>query len=325
MIDNELVEIHSLEPKVFQLTWCINNICTNHCRYCPSLLHRGSNHHYDWSHAERFARILMERHPHMQVVFAGGEPTVSPWLKDLINLFLDRGHHVGLTTNGIRRGSYWDDCRPDYVCVSYHAEFSDDDWILRCLETQRRIPHVTARIMMDPDRWDQCVRVYEIMTRMSVGVEAVPIVYWGADTERVVYSPEQQQWLQSQTMKLPLPSSRVKPEHLAEAEYLGGRRELTRNFWSTRLIARDQHHFTGWQCDIGLESLFVHFDGSYRRGNCAEGGYLGRIQDTRLIWPTEPVICGQSQCHCTTDIETAKRMIPIRPHPVNRAAKPLAA
>ena len=31
---------------IFRLTWIINNICTQHCDYCPSYLNSGKNHHY---------------------------------------------------------------------------------------------------------------------------------------------------------------------------------------------------------------------------------------------------------------------------------------
>lgn len=321
-MSQDLIEISNYEPRVFQLTWCINNICTNHCRYCPPLLHRGANHHYDWQHAERFAREIMEIHPYMQVAFSGGEPTVSPWLKDLINLFLDRGHTVGLTSNGVRHGHYWDDCQPDYICLSYHAAFDGIEWVARALDTQKRIKHATARVMMDPDRWDQCLRVYNLLQGTDLGVEAVKIVNWYGGSQTVSYTPAQLEWLAGAQNKKPLPNREPKQEYYAQAHYMDGSIERVSGPWANKIITQDQHHFTGWQCDIGLDSLFVHFDGSYRRGNCSEGGYIGRIQDRLLKWPTTPVICTLPSCNCTTDVITAKRMIPIQPVPVHPAAKP---
>lgn len=318
----DLVEIKSLEPRVFQLTWCINNICTNHCRYCPEMLHKGRNHHYDWQHAERFAREIMAQHPRIQLTIAGGEPTVSPWLKDLINLFVAQGHLVGLTSNGVRPGHYWDDCQPDYICLSYHAAFEDFDWVARAVETQRRIPWTTARIMMDPQHWDRCVQVFELLQQSKLGVEAVKILDWGGRSQRVNYTDCQLKWLEASSAKSPDNATRTKQEYWAEAVFMDGTRQPVSGLWANQLITRDQHHFTGWQCDIGLDTLFIHFDGSYRRGNCPEGGYIGRIQDTVLKWPTTPVICHQDNCHCTTDVITAKRMIPIQPVPVHPAAKP---
>jgi hypothetical protein len=311
MVNTEILEITANQP-VFQLTWSINNICTNHCRYCPTTLHSGQNHHYDWAHAERFALALMDRYPNIQLAIAGGEPTVSPWLKDLINLFVSRGHRVGITSNGVRSAGYWADCRPDYICLSYHAEYADDDWVVRAIATNQLIPHTTARVMMDPDRWEQCVRVFKMLQATPMGVEAVRILDWGGGSQRVHYTSEQLAWLDQCRNKKPRPFSTDKLEYSATVHYLAGHTEYASGPWANQLISQNKHYFTGWQCDIGLNSLFVQYDGSYRRGNCSQGGYIGWLKDPVLKFPTESVICELNHCHCTTDILTAKRLIPIR-------------
>lgn len=311
MVNTEILEITANEP-VFQLTWSINNICTNHCRYCPSTLHSGKNHHYEWQHAERFSLALMDRYPKIQLAIAGGEPTVSPWLKDLINLFVSRGHKVGVTSNGVRAAHYWKDCRPDYICLSYHAEYADDDWLTTAVETHRLIPHTTARVMMDPDRWDQCVRVFKMLCATPMGVEAVRILDWGGNSQKVHYTEAQLEWLDQTPNKKPRPFDRTKTEYSATVHYLDQHSEYASGPWANQLISQNKHYFTGWQCDIGLHSLFVQYDGSYRRGNCSQGGYIGWLQDPVLKFPTESVICELNFCHCTTDILTPKRLIPIR-------------
>jgi hypothetical protein len=312
MVNTELTEIQA-DNSVFQLTWTINNICTNHCRYCPEMLHNGKNHHYEWQHAERFARELMARCPHIQVSIAGGEPTVSPWLKDLVNLFQSQGHRVGITSNGVRNAAYWQDCRPDYLCLSYHAAYEQYDWIGRAIQTQKTVGRVTARIMMDPDRWDQCMKVYNLLQLSALGVEAVRILDWGGRSQKVTYSPEQLEWLNSSRPKpgTPLPPSE-RAEYSATARYFAGHTARATGPWANELISQNLHYFTGWQCDIGLNSLFVQYDGSYRRGNCSQGGYIGWIKDPILKWPATSVICEIPQCHCTTDITISKRLIPIR-------------
>ena len=321
MINTDIVKIEN-HGNLFQLTWTINNICTNHCRYCPQMLHQGQNHHYEWQHVERFSQELFKRKSKIMLSIAGGEPTVSPWLKDLINLFRQNGHWVGVTSNGVRQGSYWDDGAPNYICLSYHAEFETDKWATRAIETQKRIENSTARIMMDPQRWDQCERMYSIMKATKLGVEAVRILDWGGKSTRLSYSPEQLEWLTAAVSSAPKIKQPLPPQQWPKAYYYdGSTREATGN-WANQLINQDGHYFTGWQCDIGLDSLFVQYDGSYRRGNCSQGGYLGRLQDTILSWPQEPVICQLSRCHCTTDIITAKRLVTGQsgPHPVQPAA-----
>lgn len=304
------------EPNtVFQLTWCINNICTNHCRYCPDMLHRGQNKHYDWDDAARFSRAVLERHSKIQLTISGGEPTVSPWLKDLINLYADQGQIVGLTTNGVRPGYYWDNARPSYICISYHAAFDDGQWFERTRDTGQRIANTSVRIMMDPERWDQCCDMYQkIWDLTDLGVEAVRIVDWGA--QPINYTEQQLDLLANMPSRAsPGPVIR---SQLAQAVTFNGQSQPAGGMWANKLAAQNKNIFTGWSCSIGLNSLFVQFDGSYRRGNCEQGGYIGWIQDPTLQWPTEPVICGVPSCHCTTDILIPKkRVIPVQP-----AAKP---
>lgn len=304
--------------KTFQLTWCINNICTNHCYYCPSYLNTGKNHHYDWSDAERFAHALLERHPKINVAITGGEPTVSPWLKDLSNLFLSRGHTVGLTSNGVRKGSYWDDCPLSYICLSYHAAYDDGSWVERAVDTQIRIGSTTARIMMDPLRWEQSLKTFwHVHDSTVLGVEAVKIVDWGAASQQAIYTQEQLETLRMLPSRPPI-TNRSNNVQVSTAVYSDYSEEFADGLWANKLAASAQNKFTDWSCDIGLSSLFVQFEGSIRRGNCPEGDYFARIQDQTYPFPTEPVTCRQSECQCTTDILIEKR----RPLPVQPAAKP---
>jgi hypothetical protein len=76
------------------------------------------------------------------------------------------------------------------------------------------------------------------------------------------------------------------------------------------LINAGNTNFEGWECEIGLESLFVHFNGRVHLGNCVTSPKIGSIQDVENIeWPTGPIICRQSYCNCTTDVCVSKRKI----------------
>ncbi len=283
---------------IFRLTWCVNNICTNHCRYCPDLLHRGQNRHYEWHHAESFSRQILALNRPVELSITGGEPTVSPWLPQLIKMFTSRSHRVTVTTNGVRSGDYWAQSPPSALSVSYHAAWDDGHWFDRLVATGAKVPNTVARIMMDPLHWDQCLEQFDqILRETDLGLEPVRLQDWGAD--RVVYRPTQLAQLQ-RLMRLSRPAPRQEHWHLSEVQGqpVGGT-------WANQLISRGQNRFSGWSCTIGQDSLFVQFDGSYRRGNCDQGGYLGWIWD-QIPWPREPVGCQRRECQYTTDILTAK-------------------
>jgi organic radical activating enzyme len=74
------------------LTWIINNICNNHCAYCPPILHTGKNHHYEWEKAKEFLYRLFSHYPRIHCSISGGEPTLSPFFKELVEIFYENNH-----------------------------------------------------------------------------------------------------------------------------------------------------------------------------------------------------------------------------------------
>jgi hypothetical protein len=77
-----------------------------------------------------------------------------------------------------------------------------------------------------------------------------------------------------------------------------------------QLINENKTNFFGWQCNIGLESLYVKFDGFVRSGNCITSPILGKIQDSdNILWPMQSIICKQKFCNCTTDVYISKKKL----------------
>ena len=296
--------------EIFHLTWVINNICTQHCDYCPSLLNAGKNHHYNWADAKRFAEKIISQHSKIRLIIAGGEPTVCPWFKPLVNLFIDQGHCVSVSTNGVRNGSYWDDCPLTDITVSYHPQYHDNQWIERVVETQQRIPDIMTRVMMDSRHWDLCLDMHQRLTAVSgLGVEVAKLVDWGALL--IPYTEEQLEWMAATKHRNPKAQKSIKfmrDWHLSKIYNSQGTHLAALEYWPNHLINQGLNKFSRWQCNIGLESLFVQFDGSVRRGNCEQGGYIGRLQEDFQL-PTAPIICKQTLCKCDTDMLISKTNI----------------
>ena len=74
--------------------------CNLHCDYCPMFY--GSNRYprFKESTLEEWKEYF-ENYPEWisQIYITGGEPTLVPYLPDLINWLIERGHHVILFTN----------------------------------------------------------------------------------------------------------------------------------------------------------------------------------------------------------------------------------
>ena len=140
-------------------------------------------------------------------------------------------------------------------------------------------------------------------------MQPVKIQDWGTgNTLGRDYTPEQLHVLDH----LPRVTS-VKPTYPkvmgitgAEAFYLDGSHDPNLN--AQELINSNNTNFEGWTCNIGLESLYVRYDGLIRRGNCITSPFIGKIQDIEnVIWPIGPVTCRQNYCNCSTDVFVSKQ------------------
>jgi len=310
-----IIEIKQKIPAMY-LTWVINNICTKRCSYCSTNLHTGTNHNYDWTHAEKFIDQMLSRYSTISLAIAGGEPTLSPWLPDLVKKFSNAGHPVGVTSNGARTARYYQELTQylSYIILSYHPSDEEPEIIEKayaCKENTR----TAVSVMFDSRHFNKSLAMYNFLAKENVvDVQPVKVSDWGtATSEGRDYTPEQIQIIDnlpyvSAKKKNSPGANRAKEIKGAEAFYDDGTHEL--DLKAQALINSGNTDFSGWECDIGLESLFVHFDGRIHLGNCVTAPKIGRIQDIdNIAWPTKPIICRQNYCNCSTDVYISKRKI----------------
>jgi hypothetical protein len=75
------------------------------------------------------------------------------------------------------------------------------------------------------------------------------------------------------------------------------------------LINTRQNVFTGMNCYIGLEKIFVNFTGEIKSGSwCPQGKEIfGSIYNPKEIsWPRQAIVCKQPRCMNATDMRTTK-------------------
>jgi MoaA/NifB/PqqE/SkfB family radical SAM enzyme len=310
---NKIIKVEQPATAPMHITWIINNICTNACSYCPSSLHNGKNHHYDWENARRFFQQLFERYPKVHCSIAGGEPSVSPFLPELVKTFHANNSTVGLTSNAAKTVEYWKNIAPylNYVCFSWHPEFVDDKFLEKALAVAKYTP-VTVRVMMHPLHWQKCVDAYIVLSKVpTIEVENVRVLNWGGDSDKnaSVYSEEQLQWFVDNPRidKVDYRPYKHKPKLEIGAKFHLDDGTIDSSIHTVDYINKGMTNFNGYKCEIGLKSLFISWDGRIRRGNCSAGGTIGNINDPENIqWPDEPIVCGLNICHCTTDVEINK-------------------
>lgn len=297
----------------YTVTWVLTNKCQNQCSYCPKDLHNGKRDLYTLEHAMRFLDRLIERHESLHFSFAGGEPTIAEHFQPILDRIRQSGNTAGITSNGRRPVQFWKTVAPEleYVCVSYHPEsrYSDDD-LLAALAVIGERTHLAVRVMMVPELWQRCLGFIEKFKHSGIAgnLETVRILDdfgSGRLIRPIHYTSEQEAYLLDSK-----PFCNFNPKFSprlptgADAIFADGR--IERLFDSNAWVSRGQTNFEGWTCNIGLETLFVNFNGDIYRGNCSVGGRIGSILNPDIQWPVKPIRCNERLCHCTTDVQVSK-------------------
>jgi len=311
----KIIQVRQSAEVPFHLVWVINNICTNACSYCPPILHNGKNHNYEWENARRFLKILFERYEKIHCKVVGGEPSVSPFFPELVKIFSDAGHTITAGSNGAKPVSFWKEIAPylKALSFSYHPEFVDPNFIEKVTEAGK-LTSVGVRVMMHPKYWNQCIDMYNSILEIT-HIEAqlpVRILNWGggSDPNSSVYTQEQLQWFDTFTTAPRQEFTIFTPSEDMISAFVFDDGTVEEFGRPTKYVNANQTNFYGYECEIGLRSLVVDYDGSIRRGNCYVGGMIGHLNDPASItWPEKSIICNQLQCTCGIDVKINKRKL----------------
>jgi organic radical activating enzyme len=312
MTYDSLTHEQSGHQNYFVINWCISNVCNFSCSYCPEGCH---NHSVGFPHFETvrdFCRAVMKHHRGKQLYFefTGGEVTLWRDLPRLLQFFAENKTQVGIISNGSRSMDWWSAHGPlmSHVCLSYHSEFAKAEHYLRVAAYLSQHTSLHCNIMMNPSRFDECLRVANQLVEIrNISVALQPLVHDLCD-DLYDYTPEQLRAIEDCEKDI---NSRIKWDRPGFT--YRGRMQLRKNgkiietLNPHQLIARKLNNWEGWECEIGNEQLVVDLLGNVLRGWCAQGGIVGNIHDLSLKFPSSPIVCRRDHCHCNLDIMTTKR------------------
>lgn len=322
---NPLKEVVNLRPDVAQITWVMNNICSNQCTYCLPGLYAGTNHNYEWKNAKKFIEIVLKKYGKTHWSVSGGEPTMSPFFKEFIEIIKENGSSVGITTNGVKPVKYMSEIANNlhYIAYSYHPEYTDDTAFIEKVLTTNHISPSPIRVMMHANQelWDKSMKfINRIRKNPTISYESVKVQpYPGVHKFAFDYTKEQLQWFNNPlaSYQSNQPHFPRKPETIGvSSNYIDIHNNVVHSSQANAVewINRKYTNFNKWSCNIGLESLFIGTTGDIERGNCLVGGYIGHIdKPDEVNWPTKPITCNIDLCHCATDVQISKK----RPKNIN--------
>jgi len=298
------------------INWCLGNVCNYSCTYCPEQLHRGDHKFPPLQTVLNFVDKTLQHYSGRKLYFefTGGEVTLWKDLLPLARELKKRQCKIGIISNGSRSIDFYarliEDI--DHICLSFHPESSDEEHFLSVVKLCSEKIRTHANFMMLPEAFEQALAVsMRVIEIPNISIALQPLVeelsgpIWS-------YTPSQLKVMNMQGQAL---VRHIK--HTRSFEYFRGAMQVTytsgrqKTLTPQWFISAGQNNWQGWDCYAGLEQIVVDLDGYIYRGWCKAGGSLGKIDDSNLELPSNPIRCPKNNCHCNLDIMTSK----IKPEP----------
>jgi len=272
---------------------------------------------------------------HLKV--GGGEPTLWRDLGYFIET-LKKKHDIYFTviSNGSRTLRWWQQYGYliDNATLSYHVAQADVDHMIAVADILYQLGKKTSvQVLMDPYLWDESVAALDRMKlskhrwfiTASEVIETEPVIYGTipiVDANKKSYTPEQRKYFKHALKRIPGWTWIIKNVKLL----LGGEIKLyestaylndgtTMKAQPETYIANGWNKFQGWSCNIGLESVYIHWNGDVV-GSCQERlyglDYCHNILDQDFISQFHPelksVVCHRTDCYCGTETHISKQL-----------------
>jgi len=311
------------------LQYQFTNTCNYKCWYCWPESHAAT---HRWPDLELVKKNLSHLINHYKsngkkkivINLTGGEPTLWPDLNKFIKYFYEEHDcNFSLITNGSRTLSWWQTYGKyfDRITISVHHESCDTEHINRiadCVYKQGVI--VEAQVLMDPYHWDKCKNLITDLKnskyRWMISVKEILV------ENQLIYNNDQKKFLEKSVKRKPnffyhFFNNKLDNKKFTVTHETGYTEKIDYN----TIIVNDWNHFKEWECNLGVDSIFIDFAGKIS-GTCGEFLYgepsyhnLHELNFIEKFNPTiKPVICTKEGCYCSPEVNLKKRkIIPIVP------------
>jgi len=311
------------------LQYQFTNTCNYSCWYCWPESHSGSHRWPDLDLIKRNLGHLIEHYrlngkTKIVINLTGGEPTLWPDLSKFVKFFYEKYDcKFSLITNASRTLSWWETYGKyfDRITISVHNEKCDIDHINRvadCVYKQNVI--VEAQVLMDPKSWNKCIGIIDQLKhskyKWMISVKEILL------ENQLIYNEDQKKFLSQSVKRKPsffyhLFNNKLDNKRFTVTHDTGIVERIDYN----TIIVNDWNHFKGWECNLGVDSIFIDFTGKIS-GTCGEFLYgetnhynLHDSDFSEKFKPSiKPVTCTKEGCYCSPEVNLKKKkIIPIMP------------
>lgn len=322
----DIIKIDSNIPKnILRIELFLSNVCNYSCWYCFKGYHEGDvpwpkfeNVKINLEHIINYYKTNANKSEiHLHII--GGEPTLWREFSDFVKYFSEEHKCViSMSSNGSRTLRWWEQYGHyvDHTMLSCHHERVNSKHIADVadiLYTKNKT--VNAMVLMDPTAWNKCISIVEDLKKSKY---QWPITATEVHNDAQPYTQEQTEYLKDSLKRWPnkdywlgaekLPRNNPTITFLDKTE-----KEVSRNW----LSLNNKNIFTGWECNIGIDTFFIDKSGDIR-GGCGQALYnmdsFYNIYDDNFIDAFKPnivpTICKKKGiCDCQPETNARKKIL----------------
>ena len=308
--------------------WRLGNACNFDCSFCTPEFKDGTRRYLEYSTYIKLIDNLIDSDPSKKLWFQinGGEPTLYPKLKELLLHIKSRGGYTSMFSNGSRTIRWWRELAElnllDRLYLSYHPEQDDSpDHIIEVnniMQATNALVTIFVTTQTDPVLFQKAVDCQNEIQNKAIAISSLkPITILGANTLQP-YTPEQLEIIQKNLYvksKGWLSIVENKRKYLKTVSFYNSDvivtySDQTRKTKSSQFfIESNETNFKGWECDIGIDTLFIDVNNVYR-GQCRQGEPVETVSEYTTFRKT-PITCETEKCMCSFDVQEPKRLFPV--------------
>lgn len=281
--------------------WNIGKRCNLDCAYCPAEIHDNFSPHAPIKTLLHTVDLLAELDKPVRLSLTGGEPSVHPKINELLDYATKKFDWVNITTNGTRKPEWYAKLPIQHLVFSIH--FDNDHWrrvtdnvilYTQELDMQGKNKPYQINVMAHHEYMNNVRECVTALDAFLIPYVVRRIRWTQADNrdwfDDMKYKENDLQWILDQNAT-------------AKANCVIDNNKLIH---ANDVIKKHMNNFEGWQCNAGLESLMINWDGNVHRATCRVGGSLGNIYEGTFVAPQEAIICTRKWCTCAADIPLSK-------------------
>jgi MoaA/NifB/PqqE/SkfB family radical SAM enzyme len=278
-----------------KVEWNLGKRCNYDCSYCPAAIHDNTSPHTDIEILKATVDKLMTLGKPIRLSFTGGEPTVHPKFRELLQYCKHVGvSWISVTTNGTLPAQFYNTLPIEQLVFSVHFEY---DW-MRVIDTLRNVNVASSircigQLMAHHDKIPFVKSAKHVLDANNIPTTVRRIRWTEGDHDLfddMRYHPDDLNWIKKQ-------ESTVQGNCVIDDQQI---------MHANDVIKLHLNKYKDWLCNAGLESLMINWDGDVHRATCRVGGSLGNIYTSTFKIPVEPIVCDRNFCTCAADIPITK-------------------